>query len=128
VIYADSSVLVAHLLSEDRAPGPDFWSESLVTSRLAEYEIWTRVHARKLERSHGAAVGALLGRLALVELSPEVLARATEPFPAPVRILDALHLATVEFLRRRDPGVRLATYDDRMLAAARKMRIAIAKP
>jgi hypothetical protein len=54
-----------------------------------------------------------------------VLARALEPFPKPVRTLDALHLASVEFLREREPEIRLATYDTRQATAAAKMGIAL---
>jgi uncharacterized protein len=47
-----------------------------------------------------------------------VLARAVEPFPAPVRTLDALHLASAEFLRGLGQVISLASYDDRMVRAA----------
>jgi hypothetical protein len=40
-----------------------------------------------------------------------------------VRTLDALHLASVEFLRERVPSIRLATYDTRMKTTARAMGI-----
>ena len=126
MIYLDTSVALAHLLSEDRVPPESLWDEPLISSRLLEYEIWTRVHARNLERSHGEIVRALLGRVAMIELAAPVLARALEPFPAPVRTLDALHLASIEFLRRQGQAVRLATYDEKMLAAARRMKIPIA--
>ena len=49
--------------------------------------------------SHGEAVRELIGRVALIELAVPVLGRALEPFPVPVRTLDALHLASIEFLR-----------------------------
>lgn len=97
MIYLDTSVALAHLLTEDRVPPDALWQEPLISSRLMEYEIWTRIHARKLARSHGDEVRTLLGRIALVELSPPVLARALEPFPKPVRTLDALHLASIDF-------------------------------
>ncbi|MGH7477615.1 MAG: hypothetical protein ACRELD_15210 [Longimicrobiales bacterium] len=67
--------------------------------------------------------GALLGRVAFLEMIPEVLSRATRPFPSPVRTLDALHLASIEFLREQGGDVRLATYDERLLAAARRLRL-----
>jgi predicted nucleic acid-binding protein len=121
--YLDTSVALAHLLAEDRFPPEDLWGEALVSSRLLEYEIWTRIHGRNLGRSHGDHVRALLGRVALVELTPPVLARALEPFPTPVRTLDALHLATLEFLRAQRLGVELASYDDRLLGAARALSI-----
>lgn len=66
---------------------------------------------------------ALIGRLALIELDPPVLARALEPFPVPVRTLDALHLASIEFLRSRRQAIELLSYDERLLTAARAMRI-----
>ncbi len=90
-------------------------------------EIWVRIHALKLARSYGDHVRALLGYVALIELSRFVLARALEPFPRPVRTLDVLHLASMEFLRRHGQAVRLASYDRRLLAAARAMRIPIFK-
>ena len=54
-----------------------------------------------------------------------VLARALEPFAIPVRTLDALHLATMEFLRSRGRPLELASYDARLLDAARSLRIPI---
>ena len=123
MIYLDTSVALAHLLAEDRPPPEKIWQESLISSRLLEYELWTRIHARRLARTHGDHVRALLVRVALVELAPPVLARALEPFPRPVRTLDALHLASMEFLRTHGQAVRLASYDSRLLAAARALKI-----
>jgi predicted nucleic acid-binding protein len=65
----------------------------------------------------------MVARVTLVELSPPVLGRAAEPFPIPARTLDALHLATVEFLRARRFEIELATYDRRMASAAAAMGI-----
>jgi len=127
VIYIDTSVALAYLLAEDRLPPESLWQEMLVASRLLEYELWTRIHARKLAHSHGEHVRALVGRVALLELAPPVLARALEPFPRPVRTLDALHLASMEFLRNQGQTVALASYDERLLAAARALKIAIAE-
>jgi predicted nucleic acid-binding protein len=101
VIYLDTSVALAHLLAEDRKPPDRLWQEPLVSSRLLEYEVWTRVNSLQLGRTHGESARALIDRLALLELAPPILARAIEPFPTPVRTLDALHLASVEFLRGR---------------------------
>lgn len=83
----------------------------------------TGFHARRLERSHGDAVRALIGRVALLELATPVLARALDPFPMPVRTLDALHLASIEFLRVRQQHVELASYDERLTAGARALHI-----
>jgi predicted nucleic acid-binding protein len=124
LIYLDTSVALAHILAEDRAPPSSLWQQSLVASRLLEYEIWTRLNARGLGRSHGEEARSLIGRVALIELAPPILARALDPYPTPVRTLDALHLAAIEFLRARGQTVDLATYDERLLAAARALGIA----
>jgi predicted nucleic acid-binding protein len=112
LIYLDTSVALAHLLAEDRAPPDRLWKEPLISSRLIEYEIWTRIHARKL---------------ALIELATPVLARALEPFPKPVRTLDALHLASMEFLREQGQSVTLASYDERLISGARALRFPLYK-
>jgi hypothetical protein len=65
----------------------------------------------------------LIGRVSLVELAPAVLARAFEPFPIPVRRLEGLHLASIEFLRTRRQMVTLASYDERLQAGARALGI-----
>ncbi len=125
MIYLDSSVALAHLLGETRHPPDRLWKHAgLTSSRLLEYEVWTRVHARGLTRSHADAARALLAGIALVELSPVVLSRALDPFPMPVRSLDALHLATMDHLRSAGLVVELACYDDRLLAAATKLGFA----
>ncbi len=54
-----------------------------------------------------------------------VLARAVQPFPAPIRTLDALHLASLEFLREEGVAVRLASYDQRQSAIAERLGIPI---
>jgi len=124
VIYLDTSVALAQLLAEDRVPPARLWAEELVSSRLLEFELWTRLNARRLGDSHGAAAHALLARVGLLEMAAPVLARALEPFPVPVRTLDALHLASMVFIRERLPELQLATYDSRLMAAARKLGVA----
>jgi predicted nucleic acid-binding protein len=126
VIYLDTSVALAHLLAEDRHPPDALWSQSLVSSRLLEYELWTRLHARRLATSHGEAARRLVERVALLELLPNVLSRALEPFATPVRTLDALHLASMAFLRERDTTLALASYDERLVASAAALGIPIA--
>jgi predicted nucleic acid-binding protein len=124
MIYLDTSVALAQLLAEDHRPPDELWDEPLVSSRLMEYELWTRLHARALAGSHGDAARMLLARLGFLELARPVLARALEPFPTPVRTLDALHLASAMFLRERGHDLAIATYDARMNAAAMAMGLA----
>ena len=126
MIYLDTSVALAELLAEDRTPPGDLWRETLISSRVLEYETWSRLNALGLGRSHGEEARALIGRVAFVELTRPVLERALEPFPAPVRTLDALHLASVDYLRRHGQRPVLASYDNRLVAAARAMDVPIA--
>lgn len=119
MIYLDSSVVVAELLGEDIHPGKSFWSEgSFVASRLLQYEVWTRINSRGLDEIHAEEARGILRGVAFLELSPLVLARALEPFPVPVRTLDALHLASMNFLVSEGQHPRLATYDRRFADAA----------
>jgi hypothetical protein len=123
MIYLDTTIVLAQLLAEDRLPPADLWNEFLVSSRLLEYEVWTRIHTMRLAKTHGEPVRQLISRIALLELASPVLARALEPFPCPVRTLDALHLASMEFLREHGQEILLATYDSRLLQCARSLNI-----
>lgn len=123
VIYLDSSVAIAEILAEDRLPPAALWEEHLVASRLLQYEVWVRLHARGLGTVNAEPARELLGRISLMDLSPTVLARALEPFPMSLRTLDALHVASVVHLHESGRRVQLASYDRRMVAVARAMRI-----
>ena len=125
MIYLDASVLLARIFAKDRFPADDVWQQDLVSSRLLRYEVWNRVNARGFARSHGQDAEIFLGRVEIIDLAPEKLSRALEPFPRPVRTLDGLHLATIDFLRSQRQTVELLSYDQRMLAAARAMGIAV---
>ena len=106
MIYLDTSVFLAELLADDRTLPARLWESDLVSSRLLEFELWTRVHA-------------------FLDLSPAVLGRALEPFPAPVRTLDALHLASMDYARSCGRTVTLASYDERLVRAARALGFAV---
>lgn len=123
MIYLDTSVALAELLAEDLRPPDALWQQPLISSRLLEYELWTRIHSRGASRTHGDGVRELLARVSLVELGPTVLGRAVEAFPVPVRTLDAIHLATIHYLLSRQQRVSLATYDRRMLECASRLGI-----
>ena len=125
MIYLDTSVALAYLLAENRQPPDTLWDETLISSRLLEYEIWTPLHGRGLAGSHGDAARWLIGRVAMLALGPSVLARALDAFPGPdqLRTLDALHLASCAYLVEHGQEVALASYDRRMVAAARAMGV-----
>lgn len=125
MIYVDTSIVLAHLLAEDRHPPSSFWAGTLVSSRLLEYEIWTSLHTREMTAARSEAAHGVIARVSLLELAPPVLVRALDAFPAPVRTLDALHLASLEFLRGRGHAVELASYDRRIVRVAEAMGVPI---
>ncbi len=125
MIYVDTSVALAALLAEDRHPPAELWTLPLISSRLTEYELWVRLNARGSSTTHREAAGELLAHLAFVELIEPILQRARDAFPVPVRTLDALHLASIEFLREQGADIRLATYDRRQSECAEALGITL---
>src|SRR5688572_1589674 len=111
MIYLDASVALAQLRAEDRKPPASFWQQSMIASRLLEYEIRTVMNLRPAVRAEDEAIRTLIGRIAVLELIPEVIERARQRFPVRVRTLDALHLASAAFLIGEGVELELATYD-----------------
>jgi predicted nucleic acid-binding protein len=125
MVYLDSSVVLAYLLAEDRCPPASLWEDSLVSSRLLEYEIWNRVNVYQSAMRRGQDARTLLARIQLVDMTPTVLRRALHPFPVAIRTLDSLHLATAEHLRESRQDFTLASFDDRLVKGARALNIPI---
>jgi predicted nucleic acid-binding protein len=128
MIYLDSSVVLARLFAESRRLADDFWHLPLISSRLLQYEVWNRLHVRGLDQDRESSARNLLGRVLFVELTPTVLARALDPFPVAVRTLDTLHLATMNYLIAEGQAVEVASFDERLIAAAETLGIATHQP
>jgi len=128
MICVDSSVFLAYLLGEDIAPSETFWDGRLTSSRLLEFETWNRLHSLGLAEEREDEARELLSSLELFELAEPVISRALNAYPIPVRTLDGLHLATLEYARRRSPRIELATYDRRMRECARALGFGIVEP
>lgn len=126
--YIDSSVVLAAVLAEDRAPPDTFWQEEGITSRLLQYEVMNRLNAYKADAACFGSAQNIIADLTLVELSLHVLERALQPWPVPIRTLDALHLATALFLIQQGVPITLATYDRRMAAGARACGLQVFEP
>lgn len=128
MIDVHTSVILAWVLAEDVRPSSAFWEAGPhVCSRLGEFEAGVRLHACGKGDSHGEALAAALARLDLVALDERACARCRAPFPVPVRTLDALHLATADFLRCQGFSLELATYDRRQREAAVAMGFRLAR-
>jgi predicted nucleic acid-binding protein len=128
LVYLGTSVVLAALLAEDRRPAPAFWSQQLISSRLLEFETWTRLHAERAPADVFEAARFLVGSADLVELTATVLSRALEPFSVRVRTLDALHLATASYLASQGMRLEVATYDQRLAEASQAIGLEVVEP
>ena len=96
----------------------------LVSSALARTEV---LRALLLEGDEALTRGrAVLASVELIRINDRILNAAAVRRPPEIRSLDAIHLATAQHLGT-DLG-RVVTYDERMLHAAKQLRIRTAAP
>ena len=132
-LYAESSSVLRWLLDEPHGDEVHRLlrdAEKVVCSRLTLVE--TRRVIRRavteclLDEVGGTVLLDALARAAagwaVLEMSRDVAERADGSFPVePVRILDALHLASALLLRQALPDLRLLSSDDRVRANGRRL-------
>lgn len=123
--YVDSSVVLADLLKEERRPAPEFWEQPLYASRLMEYDVWVTLHSRRRAAESAERARWVLDQVDFLEMTTSPLDRVKLPFPVPLRTLDALHLASADWLRREGFAVEFATYDARLRQAALVMGFSV---
>jgi len=111
-------VVLADLFKEARHPESEFWEHTLFASRLTEYEVWVTLHSRRRADELAERAEWVLDQIQFLEMTPAPLDRAKLPFPVSLRTLDALHLASADWLRREGFPVEFATYDARLREAA----------
>ena len=124
MIYIDTSVVLSLVFSERVQPHPSFWRQRFIASGLLEYEVFNRVNAREVTDHQMSQVRQIIDQITTLDMSPEILVRALQPFPIAVRTLDALHLATMVYLRSRGQEIHLASYDRRFVEAAKALGFA----
>ncbi len=136
-LYAESSAVLAWLLDEPTAPAVRrLFGEAgvVVTSDLTLIEC-DRVLLRAValgelteadaadRRAHLIAVAA---HWHVLRIAGEIVDRARQPFPgAPVRTLDAIHLASLLVARSAVAGLRLLSLDERVRQAAKGLGVAV---
>lgn len=125
--YVDSSALVKLVVEEPESGALRRHlrrRSPLVASALVRTEVVRAV----LPQGDAAVARAqvVLSLLELIRVNDQVLRAAGALLPPEIRSLDAIHLATVVLLRR-DVGT-LVTYDERMTAAARTLKLRTAAP
>ena len=128
VVYADSSALVKLVLDEPESDDLEAYVEAtgaqLGTSRLAVVEVARalRVGNASLEAQTKAA--DLLEESVLVDVGEPLLQAAAAIASRELRTLDAIHLATIEFI---DPD-EVLVYDRRLRESVREAGFTTVSP
>jgi predicted nucleic acid-binding protein len=134
IAYLDASVVLRVLLGE---PGRlAEWSRinRAVASALTEVECLRTLD--RLTRQgdmnetesalRRSAVFTLFESVEVVEITRSILRRASEPFPAPLGTLDAIHLSSAIAWRDfRDTDLVVATHDQAFALAARSVGLRV---
>src|SRR6185369_9243471 len=131
VQYVESSALVAALLEHDtdvikRLPaGTRRVTSALTLAEAGRAIIRARTTGRLTAEDEKAAVRGLRTferRCFILDVSQAVLDRVRRPFPVePIRMLEAIHLATAELLGEPPQLVTIVTRDERVRANARAL-------
>lgn len=134
IAYLDASVVLRLILGEPNALAKWKAVRTGVASALTEVECLRTLD--RLGRSGTLAdqdvaerreqVYRLLEAVEVVEIVRPILRRASEPFPAPLGTLDAIHLATAMAWRDvHDPALVMATHDKALATAARSVGLPV---
>jgi len=138
IVYAETSAVLRWLLGgedADRVLSVLSAAERVVSSRLTIAEARRVVGRAVAEKALGAGPGARaraaldaeVGAWDVMELTEPVWIRAEDRFPIePVRMLDAIHLATALRFQELVGRVALLSTDDRVLGNWRALGLAVA--
>jgi predicted nucleic acid-binding protein len=132
-VYAESSAVLAWLLGEDPGDavrGVFGSAEAVITSDLTLVEcdrvIIRATTLEEMSEADAADRRALLAAAAahwhVLRLGADVVDRARRPFPGePIRVLDAMHLASALAARSVSAGLDLLSLDQRIRASAKRL-------
>jgi predicted nucleic acid-binding protein len=123
IAYVDSSILLRFILDQPEPLTELLHADGRVTSHIAEVECLRAVESARTRgqldideyAERRRIVYAQLRRMRRLELTRSVLWRAGEPFPLPVKSLDAIHLASALILREREASDLVFATHDRQL-------------
>ena len=129
-IYLDSSAVI-RALTGDGDPLQEWgrWDRAY-SSELMAVEVRRTIDRLRLERAlddeevadANHELSTAVRMVSLIEITPEVLRRASQPMPTVVKTLDAIHLASaLLFAERTNTDVLFGTHDRSQAIAARAL-------
>lgn len=128
VLYLESSAVVAALIESDQKARASIRARTPKAASALTFAETARALLRlkrsdalsaEQERQAVRALGRIRRRCYVVAVTEEVLERVGRPFPVePIRTLDAIHLATAEFIGQPPPLVTIVTRDECVRANA----------
>lgn len=128
-VYLDSSAILKLVLPESQAAALrselDHWPDWL-SSELAAVECYRAVRRRGDNAGLQERTRQVLASCTLVRLDSALMRLAEHVGPPMIRSLDAIHLAAA--LSIGDFPDAFITYDDRLAAAARKVKLRVLQP
>jgi hypothetical protein len=136
VVYAESSAVLTWLLGETggdeivtelrRARGVIASDLTVVECERASIRAWSTGVMSESERvDQSAELARVSAHWTRLRVDEEVVERARRPFPIePVRMLDALHLATALVARSAAPNLCILTRDQRVRENAERLGLA----
>lgn len=137
-VFVESSALVAWVLWEERGrevagllrAARKHWLSSLAPTeahRALRRALAAGVVDARYAKSMHRRVDAFAAACRAIPVDADILERCAGPFAVePVRTLDAIHLASLERVRRAARDVTIVSLDDRVRANARSMGVTVA--
>lgn len=130
IAYLDASVILRRVLAEAGQLREWAHIEHGVASDLARIECLRTIDRMRLRLTLGdedvasriESLNVIFDRIDLVEVSPQILARAGQPFPTTLGTLDAIHLASALLWQQSEKqALTFLTHDGELGCGARAM-------
>ncbi len=127
-LFLETSALLRLVLKEEGGVGVEkklLQASRVVASRLLKVETDRCLIRIALDRPDAERLLPVLrhqlqgiwARMTFIEMTRELCEVAGRVAPTSrLRTLDAIHLATFQFVRRSDPSIEMLTFDERLLA------------
>ena len=128
-VYLDSSAVVKLVLEEPETDALVAWLSDWpdrLTSALTDVEMARTLRRRQSGPVAVARARAVLGTMTRLRLDTAMLERAAAFKDPLLRSLDAIHLGAA--LSIGDYPEAFVTYDERLVAAARRLKMKVASP